>query len=158
MFLTGLILGFSICTQVDERKDVEDAFMSTRQVLAMLSVSSPQAKEYYDILGFFAEAIRRYREQKWQQPPQPNKRYVDQVLSFDTEEAVDQPYLTPSSAQIPPIDMASEISYDDMLANFDTSMGGSTAFADLGQFAAQINDFFPFDYDSLGLDVQHAFS
>ena len=127
----------------------------------MLSMSSAQAQEYYDILSLFAEAIRRYREQATMNRSQTSKRYVDQVLSFDTNDNVDidQPYLTPTSAPIASNDMGpSEIPYGNMLSNFDSSLGSTAAFADLGQFAAQINDFFPFDYDSLGLGLEQGMS
>ena len=149
---------------MDERTDVEDAFVNAREVLAMLSISSPQAQEYYDILGLFAEAIRRYREQAAVNRTQKSKRYVDQVLSFDTNDCNDgnnetEPaYLTPTSAQLSTTELRSaEMAYGDMLSNFDPTLGNTTAFADLGQFAAQINDFFPFDYDSLGLGHDQGF-
>lgn len=156
IFLAGLVLGFAICTQVDERTDVEDAFSGAREVLAMFAVSSPQAQEYHDILGLFAEAIRRYREQAAQNRMQKNRRYVDQVLSFETNDPIEleQPYLTPNSGPVASTEFTDFGTYPDMMSTFDPTFDANMNFGDFGGFASQINDFFPFDYDSLGLGFE----
>lgn len=122
----------------------------------MLSAASPQAREYYETLGHFAEAICRYREQVSQDRAQHSKRYVDQVLSFETEANVElrESHLTPAagSSVSATFDSFDSINNLDTFANMDSTLADDVDLSDISQFASHINDFFPLDYDSLGLD------
>lgn len=122
----------------------------------MLSAASPQAREYYEILGHFAEAIRRYREQSTHDRAHYSKKYVDQVLSFETGASVEprESYLTPPagpsvSAAYEPFDPANNLT---SFASMDSALADDFDLSDISQFASHISDFFPLDYDSLGLD------
>lgn len=122
----------------------------------MLSAASAQAREYFETLGHFAEAIRRYREQATQDRTQLNRRYVDQVLSFEIEANVEprESYLTPPagsslSAAYESFDASNDLS---TFSNIDSSLADNIDLPDISQFASHINDFFPLNYDSLGFD------
>lgn len=122
----------------------------------MLSAASPQAREYYETLSHFSEAIRRYREQASRDRAQHSKRYVDQVLSFETEANVEprESYLTPEAGSVvsAAFDSFESINNIDTFANMDSTLADDIDLSEVSQFASHINDFFPLDYDSLGLD------
>ncbi|OAP56024.1 hypothetical protein AYL99_10176 [Fonsecaea erecta] len=83
IFAAGLVLGFSMFVQGESRFDMDDAFSNAREVLGNLSIHSPQAEHYYEILTGFADVIQRHRQHLSREKRRHKNKYVDQILTLD---------------------------------------------------------------------------
>ncbi|EXJ53745.1 uncharacterized protein A1O5_12994 [Cladophialophora psammophila CBS 110553] len=83
VFAAGLVLGFSMFVQGESRFDMDDSFNNAREVLRNLSVHSPQAEHYYEILSGFADVIQRHRQHLSREKRRFKNKYVDQILTLD---------------------------------------------------------------------------
>ncbi|OAL23608.1 hypothetical protein AYO22_06185 [Fonsecaea multimorphosa] len=83
VFAAGLVLGFSMFAQAESRFDMDDSFHNAREVLRNLSIHSPQAEHYYEILSGFADVIQRHRQHLSREKRRYKNKYVDQILTLD---------------------------------------------------------------------------
>lgn len=145
IFAAGLVLGFSLSTPNEAKAETENAFMGARLVLKKLSNSSPQAKQYYDILTSFSEAINIYRQQLMSEKSRKTNQYVDHTFMIDLTSDGSQPYGETSSANIPEsrIDLGSHFDHEDpvSISQLDSSI------MDLPFLGGD----FPIEYDPLGM-------
>ncbi|KAH0842483.1 putative Fungal specific transcription factor [Fonsecaea pedrosoi] len=83
VFAAGLVLGFSMFALSESRFDMDDSFNNAREVLRNLSLQSPQAEHYYEILSGFADVILRHRQHLSREKRRFKNKYVDQILTLD---------------------------------------------------------------------------
>lgn len=81
-FAAGLILGFSLFAQQEDRYSKEQSLNGVREVLKKLSESSPQARQYYDILTAFSEAVSRHHQKISADRRRLSNKYVSQMMSM----------------------------------------------------------------------------
>lgn len=87
LFAAGLVLGFSMFAHGESPFDMDESFNGAREVLGKLGANSPLAAHYYDILTGLGEAIQRHRQHLSREKRKSSNRYVNQILSLDTDPA-----------------------------------------------------------------------
>ncbi|KAH7130918.1 hypothetical protein EDB81DRAFT_871384 [Dactylonectria macrodidyma] len=81
IFAAGLVLGLSLLDQSAAlSSDARIAFVSSREVLKILSRLSPQAERYFEILSLFSEAIDSYQDNLSHACRQSSSSYLEQIL------------------------------------------------------------------------------
>lgn len=79
------MLGFSLLSENPASLEHCTAFHGARQVLCLLGRVSPQADQYYRILGSFSEAIDLYKQQVLRRRREYSIPYVEKILSIRPE-------------------------------------------------------------------------
>jgi hypothetical protein len=79
------VLGFSLLSENQASLEHCAAFHGSRQVLCSLGRVSPQADQYYCILGSFSEAIDLYKQQVLRRRREYSIPYVEKILSIRPE-------------------------------------------------------------------------
>ena len=163
MFAAGLVLGFSMFAHGDSRFDMDDSFSNAREVLRSLSIQSPQAEHYYEILTGFADVIQRRRQSLSLGERRSRNKYVDQILTFDNTPSASrsQSTLSPATPQSKDLGNSNQevIATNEGVGEFDFQMpdltgwplenGGGFDFGMFGwdNFVMQISENFSFDND-----------
>ncbi|KAF5024569.1 hypothetical protein F66182_3332 [Fusarium sp. NRRL 66182] len=81
VFASGLVLGLEIFAKYPVDSDISNAFLGAKDVLKHLSVQSPQAAHYLDILTALSSAIDKRRSTE---ASSGRSRYVSKLFSLDT--------------------------------------------------------------------------
>ncbi|KIW26353.1 uncharacterized protein PV07_09453 [Cladophialophora immunda] len=170
VFAAGLVLGFSMFAQGESRFDMDDAFNNAREVLRNLSIHSPQAEHYYEILSGFADVIQRHRQHLSRERRRSKNKYVDQILALDASPSAGGSHST-SSPRTPlstdhgigPLSTAipggSETGGGVLGTDFD--FNGPLQMADYSQWPLENGggfDFGMFGWDNFAMQISENFS
>lgn len=79
------MLGFSLLSENQASLEHCTAFHGSRQILCLLGRASPQADQYYRILGSFSESIDLYKQQVLRRRREYSIPYVEKILSIRPE-------------------------------------------------------------------------
>ncbi|KAG5923909.1 hypothetical protein E4U42_004801 [Claviceps africana] len=82
VFAAGLVLGFEVFAKRSIEYDVETAFVGARDVLHFLSLQSPQAGHYYEILTLLSNEIAKQRQNV---AVTGRSRYVSKIFTLREE-------------------------------------------------------------------------
>ncbi|KAK6810600.1 hypothetical protein RU639_013546 [Aspergillus parasiticus] len=94
IFASGLLLGFALFAEEGIATETDEAFHAARSVLLYLSVLSPQANRYHEILTSLSEVISHQRLRRVEERRRITSQFVDQILNFDTHlPGINQSYL-----------------------------------------------------------------
>lgn len=85
------MLGFSLFSQKDTDRAVEQAFHGALEVLRTLAQQSAQASHYYEILSSLKNAIAEQRQRLMQYAPQNKNRYVSKLFSLNSDRPLANP-------------------------------------------------------------------
>ncbi|KAK5102135.1 hypothetical protein LTR70_006635 [Exophiala xenobiotica] len=105
VFAAGLLIGFSLFSSDSTDPDTQNAYSNAQTVLQQLSLLSPQAKHYHEILNDFSEAIGKYHRQKLNKKRRATNQYLDHIFDLESNtqsqnisgETGQQQYLSPVS-------------------------------------------------------------
>ncbi|KAF4966698.1 hypothetical protein FSARC_5642 [Fusarium sarcochroum] len=81
VFASGLVLGLEIFAKYPVDSDINTAFQAAKKVLQHLSIQSPQAAHYLDILTTLSSAIDKRRSTE---ASSGRSRYVSKLFSLDS--------------------------------------------------------------------------
>ncbi|KAK0118323.1 hypothetical protein ONS95_012618 [Cadophora gregata] len=151
IFAAGLVLGFTLFANIEVSSEVENAFTGVRDVLKKLSLQSPQAEHYHDVLSSFSEAIIKRRKQIAQERRRATSQYVDRILVLDVQSDQQQQQTSPISADAD----FSRIEADSIEKWWNSEFpfapeNTDVLTADWDTFALQISENFTFDNEAAG--------
>lgn len=79
IFAAGLILGFAMFEDQNRDADIDAAFRGATEVLSFISIQSPQAGHYFEILSLLSSAIDKLRQRRL---PRRQNKYVGKIFSL----------------------------------------------------------------------------